>query len=179
MLLTMKKERFEAITDAVLAIIITLMVLEIKIPELTAANAPRILQQILIYAVSFTQIAILWLNHHNMFARVERVNLDTVWLNFGLLFLTSLLPLATEHISENFFQRGNHIFYGAVMSVMSIFYNLLQGRVPGHASPLNRWAIVVNLLSIPLSFVSVYLSGAIFLFIPLAYFVLSRRPATA
>ncbi|HNP33702.1 MAG TPA: TMEM175 family protein [Flavobacterium sp.] len=121
----MKKERFEAITDAVLAIIITLMVLEIKIPELTLENLPKVFQQIFIYAVSFTYIAILWLNHHHMFVKVKTVSITIVWINFALLFFTSILPMATEHLNADFHQKANHIFFGLIMTVVTFLYSLL------------------------------------------------------
>ena len=85
----MRKERLDSITDAVLAIIVTLLVLEIKIPELTVENTSKILQQIFVYAGSFVTIAILWLSHHHIFVHIERISLNVVWINFFLLFATS------------------------------------------------------------------------------------------
>jgi len=180
----MKKERFDAITDAVLAIIATLMVLEIKVPQLSSGTVLSFLTQIGIYAISFALICILWLNHHHIFNNIERVDTTTVWFNFILLFIMSLFPLATRLISESFYNSKTHIFYGAVLAAATILYTILQDRVnklSGTARHnkmhlINSLAMLICLLSIPLSLVSVYLSGAIFLLIPALYFVVSARP---
>ena len=89
----MQRERFESMTDAVIAIIITLLVLEIRVPEFTKQNLPELALQIFVYALSFTTIAIGWINHHRIFAELEKVTPDIIWLNFGLLFCLSLVPL--------------------------------------------------------------------------------------
>ncbi|MBS1591697.1 MAG: DUF1211 domain-containing protein [Bacteroidetes bacterium] len=179
----MKKERFEAITDAVLAIIMTLMILEIKIPEITVENLPIILQQILIYAISFVSIAILWLNHHHIFANIKTVSLNLVWLNFVLLFFTSLLPIATEHLSINFHHKANHIFFGLSMAIVTTLYSLIQLLVMknnpenySHKTNRRNWlSVSLWALSIPLCFVSIYLSGIIFLLVPTMYFLVSNK----
>ena len=180
----MKKERFDAITDPVLAIIVTLMVLEIKIPELTMGNTPKILQQILVYALSFVAIAILWLSHHNIFVHTERISLNVVWINFCLLFVTSLIPLATAPLSEHFHERSSHIFYGLVLGLVSILYTLLQDQNARHSKIklkasihwINWMTCVLYFTSIPLSYFSIYLSTAIFVLCPVMYFMLSKNP---
>jgi uncharacterized membrane protein len=101
----MRKERFEVFTDAVIAIIMTLMILEIKLPELTAASLWTFLQHITIYALSFLVIAITWLNHHIMFLHVDKIPTRIIWINFMMLFSMSLIPLATGHLGEHFFRR--------------------------------------------------------------------------
>lgn len=179
----MKKERFEAITDAILAIIITLMVLEIKIPDLTLVNILPVFQLIVIYAVSFIYIAILWLNHHHIFINTEKVSLNLVWLNFGLLFSTSLLPLATEHLSSDVHNKANHIFFGSIMATITFFYSLIQQIVlkevndnKSHMINLRNWiAVGFFTLSIPLCLISEYISGVIFIFFPMMYFLISRK----
>ncbi|MDQ0595063.1 putative membrane protein [Chryseobacterium ginsenosidimutans] len=179
----MRRERFDAITDAILAIIITLMVLEIKIPELTLNNVSNILIQIFIYGISFITIAIIWLNHHNIFAKIEKVDINSVWINFGLLFMISFIPSATEHLNVSFFNVANHIFYGIVTGCVVFFYALLQQRVTSSEKSktfilsrrMSWWVMVLYFLSIPLSFISVYISGCIFLFIPILYFIQTKR----
>ena len=179
----MKKERFEAITDGILAIIITLMVLEIKIPELSFKNAPQVLQHILIYGISFIYITILWLNHHHVFANVKTVDLDLVWVNFGLLFFVSLFPLATEHISADFYAKANHIFFALVIGFITLLYTLIQQTVMKKENNSNKrkintrnwFAFMAFMLSIPLCFISVYISGLIFLAVPAIYFLLSKK----
>jgi uncharacterized membrane protein len=179
----MKKERFDTITDAVLAIIITLMVLEIKLPALTAENMRNFLLQIGIYAISFTSIAILWLNHHNMFIGTEKVDPTTIWINFGLLFATSLIPLATRILDESFYDNKSHIFYGSILGITTLLYTLLEERATKHSKEglrqktrkMNWSSTIAYLLTIPLSFISIYLSAAIFLLIPVLYFFLPGK----
>ncbi len=180
----MKKERFDAITDAVLAIIATLMVLEIKLPQLTAGNVPALLFQILVYAISFTLICILWLNHHHIFSQTGKVDITTVWLNFVLLFIMSLMPLATRLLSESFLDYRPHLFYGAVLSAATVLYTILEERATRLAGNkrnvkthrINLISMLICFLSIPLSMLSVYISGAIFLLIPALYFIVSAKP---
>ena len=177
----MKKERLDAITDPVLAIIVTLLVLEIKIPELTVENTSKIAQQILVYAVSFVTIAILWLSHHHMFVETERISLGVVWINYFLLFATSLIPLATAPLSEHFYERPSHIFYGFVVGLVSFLYSLLQDqnsrkskiklKVSTHW--VNWVTCSLYFTSIPLSYFSIYISTVIFVFCPVMYFMLS------
>ena len=177
----MRKERFDAITDPVLAIIVTLLVLEIKIPELTMENASKILQQIFVYAGSFVTIAILWLSHHHIFVHTDRISLSVVWINFFLLFATSLIPLATAPLSEHFHERPSHIFYGLVVGLVSFLYSLLQDQNARKSKirlkPSIHWvnwvACTLYFTSIPLSYFSIYLSAAIFVFCPVMYFILS------
>lgn len=179
----MRKERFEAISDAVLAIVITLMVLEIKITDLNAENVHGFLFQLLIYAISFAFIVILWLNHHNMFKGVEMIDFKTIWINFWLLFSASLIPLATRVLNESFFDRKNHIFFGAIMTAAFFFYSLLEERAiklsnNNHASfvrKMNWSATLLIFLSIPLSFISIYISAIIFVSLPLTYFLLPHK----
>ena len=174
----MKKERFDAITDAILAIIITLMLIEIKIPELSIHHLPNILYQILIYAISFITIAIVWLNHHRfaIAAGTEKIDIIDVWINFGMLFMISFLPTATDHLSNSFFKIENHIFYASVSGLMVVFYAVLQDHITKKKGEFKRdrkmsWiSAICYFLAMPLSFISVYLSGGIFILIPLVYF---------
>jgi uncharacterized membrane protein len=180
----MRKERLDAITDAVLAIIVTLLVLEIKIPELTMENTPKILQQIFVYAGSFVTIAILWLSHHNIFVHAERICHSVVWINFFLLFATSLIPLATAPLSEHFHERPSHILYGLVVGLVSFLYSLLQDqnarkskiKLKASIHWVNWVTCTLYFTSIPLSYFSIYFSTAIFVFCPVMYFILSRKP---
>jgi len=180
----MKKERFDAITDAIFAIILTLMVLEIKLPELTRENVPKILQQIFVYGLSFVTIAIIWLNHHNMFVHSGKVGLNLVWTNFFTLFGTSLIPLATERLSNGFYEIASHIFYGSVLGITAFLYSVLQtqearqrrAQLKTSVHQTNWMGTALYFISIPLSFVNVYLSTAIFVLIPTLYFAISRKP---
>jgi uncharacterized membrane protein len=182
----MRKERFEAFTDAVFAIIMTLMILEIKLPELTVSNVWTFLQHVAIYALSFVVIAIAWLNHHIMFLHVEKIPTRVIWINFAMLFSMSLIPLATGHLGEHFFEKESHMFYAAIMTAVAVPYTFLQLTVnsiltnKGHKERnffnwLNWSATFLYILSIPLSFISIYISTIIYLLIPITYFLLPKK----
>ena len=177
----MKSERIETFTDGVVAIIITLMVLEMKLPELRPENATLIIRHIGVYALSFISIAIIWLNHHNMFSVIEKVDTKTIWTNLFLLFFMSLIPLPTKSLGEHFLERESYVFFGSVMTATSITYSVLQmliSKTLSDVSPENKVRInrinwvssVLYALSIPLSFISIYISIAIFILIPAIYF---------
>jgi len=182
----MKKERFEFFTDAVIAIIMTLMILEIKLPELTSENLIMFLQHIAIYALSFVVIAITWLNHHIMFSKIEKIPTKIIWINFLMLFSMSLIPLATRQLGEHFFQSESHKFYAAIMISVAIPYSFLQlnvnkiltkeGQKERNFFNLINWAtVLVYVISIPLSSVSIYISTGIYLIIPVIYFILPKK----
>lgn len=179
----MKKERFEAITDAVMAIIITIMALEIELPNLSEEGINEFLVQIIIYIISYAFIAILWINHHNIFKHVKMVDHTTLWINFLLLFSTSLIPLATRTIDKEFFNNNSHILFALVLGSATLFYFLLDERAiklsgdkrTADTRKMNVIATVLFALAIPLSYVSVYISSAIFVLVPTAYFLLPRK----
>ncbi|WP_268122378.1 TMEM175 family protein [Roseivirga pacifica] len=179
----MKKERFEAITDAVMAIIITIMALEIELPNLSKEGIDELLVQIIIYMVSYAFIAILWINHHHIFKHVKAVDHTTLWLNFLLLFSTSLIPLATRTIDASFYDYQSHIIFAIVLGSSTLFYFLLDERAIKFSGDkrntdtrkMNMVATIVFALAIPLSLVSVYISASIFIIIPTSYFLLPRK----
>jgi len=182
----MRKDRFEVFTDAVIAIVMTLMILEIKLPDLTVESLWTFVQHIAIYALSFIVIAITWLNHHIMFLHVEKIPTRIIWINFAMLFSMSLIPLATGHLGEHFFQRESHMFYAAIMTAVAVPYTLLQLMVNKILTNkgdkernlfnwLNWSATFLYILSIPLSLISIYISTAIYLIIPIVYFMLPKK----
>lgn len=179
----MKKERLQMLSDGVIAIILTLMVLEIKIPyPFTRASFGPVAQHIAIYALSFVVVAIMWLNHHHIFVPIEKVSIRITWLNFILLFMMSIIPLPTKALGENFFSKDAHLFYGIVITTTAFFYSTLQSEVNKCSEQLNKeerkkinrlnWtSTLIYGLSIPLSFISIYLSTFIFLLIPAIFFI--------
>jgi len=182
----MKKERLQMISDGVLAIILTLMVLEIKVPyPFTTTSFAPVLQHIAIYALSFVVIAIYWLNHHHIFIPVEHVSIRITWLNFMFLFMMSLIPLPTKALGENFFSKDAHLFYGVVLTLTAVFYSTLQNVVNKYTALLSdderrkinrlNWiSTFVYGLSIPLSFVNIYLSTFLFILLPAIFFIPTR-----
>ena len=138
----MGKGRLEAFSDGVIAIIITIMVLELKVPHGSspAALAP-LLPVLLSYVLSFVYVGIYWNNHHHMLAVSGRVSGGALWANLHLLFWLSLFPFATAWMGENHFAAAPTAAYGVVLLMAAIAYWLLQRaliRVQGAGSVLRR-----------------------------------------
>ena len=129
----MPKERLAAFSDGVLAIIITIMVLELKVPHGTDWSAlGTALPTFLTYVLSFIYVAIYWNNHHHLLHAVSRVNGTILWANMHLLFWLSLLPFATGWIGENHFARLPTALYGIVLLLAAVAYYLLQKAIIKH-----------------------------------------------
>src|SRR5215216_4016052 len=126
----MNKTRLEAFSDGVLAIIITIMVLELRIPHGAdwAALKP-LLPVFLSYVLSFIYIGIYWNNHHHLLQATRRVNGTILWANMHLLFWLSLVPFATGWMGENHFAPLPTAIYGVVLLGAGIAYQLLQRRI--------------------------------------------------
>ena len=138
----MGKTRLEAFSDGVLAIIITIMVLEMKVPhgETLGALWP-VLPVFLSYVLSFVYVGIYWNNHHHMLHLVRRVSGGILWANLHLLFWLSLLPFATGWMGENHFAAVPSALYGVVLLMAAIAYWILQRTIihaQGIDSPLAR-----------------------------------------
>jgi uncharacterized membrane protein len=134
-------ERIAAFSDGVIAIIITIMVLELKLPEGAAAGdvwpsflAP-LAPKLAIYALSFVIVGALWINHHQLLAVVRRPTLQLMWMNLLLLFFLSLIPLATGFLGEHPQSARAISFYALIMTLSSAVFGLLRyhlGRMPEH-----------------------------------------------
>ena len=171
----MKKNRLEAFSDGVLAIIITIMVLELKVPQGVdlAALAP-LWSVFLSYLLSFIYVGIYWNNHHHLFQAVRQVNGGILWSNNHLLFWLSLLPFTTAWMGENHFGRWPTVLYGVNLFWCAVAYYLLQTcliRHHGVDSPLARAlgkdlkgkiSPVLYLLGIALAALDYSLAGAAF-----------------
>jgi uncharacterized membrane protein len=122
----MKKGRIEAFSDGVLAIIITIMVLEMKVPHGEhISDLKPLLPVFLSYILSFVNIGLYWNNHHHLFQAVEEINGKVLWANTHLLFWLSLLPFATGWMGENHFTQWPVILYGIDLLMCSIAYFIL------------------------------------------------------
>src|ERR687883_261005 len=136
----MSKGRLEGVSDGVIAILITIMVLELHIPSGTSWAALREdLPVLLAYVLSFVNLGIYWNNHHHMLAAVHRVNGVALWANLHLLFWLSLFPFATAWMSENEFPPAPTAVYGIVLLAAAVAYYVLQAillRVEGQRSML-------------------------------------------
>jgi uncharacterized membrane protein len=184
----MGKTRLEAFSDGVLAVIITIMVLEMKVPhgEDLAALAP-LLPVFLSYVLSFIYVGIYWNNHHHMLHLVQHVKGGMLWANLHLLFWLSLVPFVTGWMGENHFAAVPTALYGAVMLMAAIAYWLLQQCIvatQGPDSPLahaigrdlkGKLSPLAYLVAIPGAFVSPWISGALYAAVALMWLVPDRR----
>ena len=124
------KNRLEAFSDGVLAIILTIMVLELKTPkEADISSLVELGPKFFSYILSFIYIGIYWNNHHHMFSTVERVNGKILWANFNLLFWLSLIPFSTGWMGETSFSEIGTITYGVILFMSAVAYFLLEGVI--------------------------------------------------
>jgi uncharacterized membrane protein len=184
----MRTERLMGFSDGVIAIIITIMVLELKVPHGADWAALRnLLPVFLSYVLSFTYIAIYWNNHHHLLHTCKRVNGTILWANTHLLFWLSLIPFATAWLGENHVAPLPTALYGVALLMPAIAYNVLQTaivRVNGADSSLAKalGADVKGKISpflyfagIGLAFVSPWLSIALYALVALFWLVPDRR----
>jgi uncharacterized membrane protein len=126
----MDTRRLEAFSDGVLAIIITIMVLELKVPhEASLAALAALWPVFLSYVLSFVYVGIYWNNHHHMLHVTRRVTGSILWANLHLLFWLSLLPFSTGWMGENAFARWPTVIYGANLLACAIAYTILERRI--------------------------------------------------
>ena len=185
----MEKNRLEAFSDGVLAIIITIMVLELKAPHGSDfADLKPLLPVFLSYVLSFLYIAIYWNNHHHLIKAAHRINGSILWANLHLLFWLSLLPFVTGWMGENHFTSVPSALYGAVLLLAAIAYYILQNLIiaeqGGRDSKLaqaigkdwkGKLSPVLYALGIAVSFFRPSLAGAIYTFVALMWLIPDRR----
>lgn len=138
----MNSDRLKALTDGVIAVIITIMVLEMKAPESASPEALLKLAPVFLsYVLSFLYVAIYWNNHHHFFALIPKVNGGIMWANFHLLFWLSLIPFATAWMNENQMQAWPAALYGVVLLACALSWYVMQTvviRSQGPDSKLRR-----------------------------------------
>jgi uncharacterized membrane protein len=184
----MNSTRLEAFSDGVMAIIITIMVLEIKVPHGTELEALiPLLPVFLSYVLSFIYIGIYWNNHHHMMHAVKKVSGGVLWANLHLLFWLSLIPFATGWVGENHFAELPMALYGGVLLMAAIAYFILQNRIlavqgkdsllakalgkdlKGKASP------ILYVIAIIVSFFNPWIAGALYVFVALMWLIPDKR----
>jgi len=170
----MSKSRMESFTDAIIAIIMTLMMLELAAPESpTLASLWDLRYKIIIYALSFATLAVYWINHHHLFQITKKVDHRILWVNILFIFVISLIPFATSWVDQNLFQTVPEMFYGIIILLADLCYLLLTRvliRVHGNESDLAKVLCNNNRIKVTLIVVSV---GVVLgLFIPFATIVL-------
>jgi uncharacterized membrane protein len=183
-----QKERLTAFSDGVVAIIITIMVLELKVPHgADWASLAKLAPTFLSYVLSFIYVGIYWNNHHHMMYATERVDGAVLWANMHLLFWLSLIPFATGWMGENHFAALPTALYGAALLMPAIAYVILQLaiiRLHGRDGTLARAlggdfkgkiSPVLYLTAIALSFVAPWAAQAIYVAVALMWLIPDRR----
>jgi uncharacterized membrane protein len=184
----MEKTRVEAFSDGVMAIIITIMVLEMKVPhEVGLAALKPILPVFLSYVLSFIYVGIYWNNHHHLLHSTKRVSGRILWANLHLLFWLSLFPFATGWMGENHLASLPAALYGFVLLMAAIAYYILQRAIIAHQGPDSLLAAavagdlkgklspVLYLIAIPLAFVNPWIASGLYVFVALVWFIPDRR----
>jgi uncharacterized membrane protein len=184
----MGKSRLEAFSDGVIAILITIMVLELKVPhgETFRTLAP-LTPVFLSYVLSFAYLGIYWNNHHHLLHAARHVSGPMLWANHHLLFWLSLVPFTTGWMGENHFAHAPTALYGAVLCMAGFAYRILQRTVltsHGPDSPLKqaighdrkgKLSILAYAIAIPLAFVSPLLSQALYVLVAILWFIPDQR----
>jgi uncharacterized membrane protein len=184
----MGKERLEAFSDGVMAILITIMVLELKIPHGTNFTALYpLLPVFLSYVLSFFYLAIYWNNHHHMLKTTQRVNGVILWANMHLLFWLSLIPFTTAWMGENHFSALPTALYGAVLLMAAVAYFILQyailaehgnesllARAVGHDIK-GKISLFLYALAVASTFASPRIAQSFYVLVALIWLIPDRR----
>ena len=184
----MDKGRLEAFSDGVLAIIITIMVLEMKAPHgATLSELRPLLSVFLSYILSFVYLGIYWNNHHHMLHITERVSGSILWANLHLLFWLSLIPFVTRWMGENHFAPAPTAIYGVVLLMAAIAYLVLQRLIVANQGRDSLLAVAVGkdfkgklspvlyTIAIPVAFISQWIAGAIYVLVALIWLIPDPR----
>jgi uncharacterized membrane protein len=186
--LEMRRNRLEAFSDGVIAILITIMVLELRVPHGASLDSlAPLLPVFLCYVLSFVYLGIYWNNHHHMLHTIQSVTGAMLWANLHLLFWLSLVPFATGWMGENHFAAAPTALYGAVLLMAAIAYYILQQLIiasQGSGSILKRaiggdWkgklSPILYAVAIPLAFWQRWVSLAIYVLVALLWLIPDRR----
>jgi uncharacterized membrane protein len=184
----MHKHRLEAFSDGVIAIIITVMVLEMKVPHgMTTEALLPVIPVFLSYVLSFVYLGIYWNNHHHMLYTCKRVSGTILWANLHLLFWLSLIPFATGWMGENHFAAAPSALYGAVLLMAAVAYWILQQRIIASQGPgsilkkavkgdwKGKLSPVLYAIAIPLAFLWRWASLGLYVGVALVWLIPDRR----
>jgi len=184
----MPKGRLEAFSDGVLAIIITVMVLEMKVPHGTDLQAlTPVLPVFLCYVLSFLYLGIYWNNHHHLFQAVKQIKGSVLWANLHLLFWLSLFPFVTGWMGENHFATWTVALYGGVLIMAATAYFILSRvLLAGHAADSvlaraigadvkGRISIVIYAAGIALAFANAWIGLATYMLVAVIWLIPDRR----
>jgi uncharacterized membrane protein len=184
----MNKSRLEAFSDGVLAVIITIMVLEMKSPQGAELGALKpLIPVFLTYVLSFVYVGIYWNNHHHLLHATQRVNGATLWANLHLLFWLSLIPFTTAWMGQNHFAAWPVAVYGMVLLLAAIAYFFLTKalvKLHGRGSPLatsigadikGKISVAIYAAAIPFAFVKAWVAGSGYVVVAIMWLIPDRR----
>jgi len=184
----MNKGRLEAFSDGVFAIIITIMVLDLRVPTGPSLEALRSMVPVFLsYVLSFVYVGIYWNNHHHLLHASERVSGPILWANLHLLFWLSLAPFATRWVGENYNAPGPIALYGVMLLFAGVAYFILTKALIGHHGASSRLAtsigkdrkglasVVIYLIAIPLAFVWSKAAYGCYIFVAVMWLLPDRR----
>jgi uncharacterized membrane protein len=185
----MGKGRIEAFSDGVIAIIITIMVLELKVPHGgKLADLAALWPVFLSYVLSFANVGIYWNNHHHLFHAAKKVNGGVLWANLHLMFWLSLMPFTTAWAGENHFETMTVVVYALDLMMCAVAYTILQMTLiaanGGTESTMARalggdlkgkLSLAAYVIAVPMAFVSTALAGALIVIVALIWFIPDRR----
>ena len=184
----MNKGRLEAFSDGVLAVIITIMVLEMKSPQgANPAALTPLIPILLSYVLSFVNVGIYWNNHHHLLHATQRVNGATLWANLHLLFWLSLIPFTTAWMGENHFKSWPVAVYGTVLLLAGVAYFILtkalinlHGRGSSLATSIGsdskgKISIAIYAVAIPLAFSQPWIAGAFYVIVAIMWLIPDPR----
>ncbi|MBI3142343.1 MAG: DUF1211 domain-containing protein [Bacteroidetes bacterium] len=182
--------RLEALSDGVIAIILTVMVFDLKINEMTSGSLVwdalnDLYPKLISYSISFFMLSTMWVNHHHLFAQVQQSTNSLLWFTIHLLFWMSLVPFSTNFVGSNPFMWQAASAYGLVFLMCALAFSLLRNYVFGQslhngqmthhshsrAMGKNVWAMAMYAAGSALAPVSVYVSYALFLLVPLLFII--------
>jgi uncharacterized membrane protein len=184
----MSPGRLSAFSDGVIAVLITIMVLDLPQPDGSNFESLRsLVPKVLVYLLSFVFLAIYWNNHHHLFHIVERIDGAVMWANMHLLFWLSLTPAATAWMGEHYEATAPVVIYGAILTGSAVAYYILTVallRVHDRSSNLasafgadvkGKLSIIAYVLAIPLAFVATWIAIAIYVGVAIVWLVPDRR----
>jgi uncharacterized membrane protein len=184
----MKKGRLEAFSDGVIAVIITIMVLELHVPH--GDNIRDLIPVIPVfvsYILSFVNVGIYWNNHHHMLYAAEKINGSVLWANLNLLFWLSLIPFVTDWMGENHFAQWPVILYGCILIMTGISYTILCNQLIRCAGPdsalatalgkdwKGKLSVIIYAVAILLAFITPWLAFGLYVVVGVMWFIPDRR----
>ncbi len=186
----MEKTRLEAFSDGVLAIIVTIMVLEMKAPDGTnyISDIRPLIPKIISYALSYLFVAIYWVNHHHLIHTVKKVKPSIMWANLNLLFWLSLIPFATAWMGENHFEKHTVATYALLACLCGISFAILQKSIAKHydestLKTIDReskwklvWSMILYISAIPVAlYVNPLFAGFLFFVVSVMWLIPDKK----